>query len=56
MLYQNEIDHLNCVSDTQVVNVRCDRALIDPLNIREKPYTASFAKLSFRGTTELVSM
>ncbi|XP_056109342.1 integrin alpha-2-like, partial [Rhinichthys klamathensis goyatoka] len=49
----NHLLYVTSVETAPVVNVRCDSALIDPLNIREKPYTASFTKLSFRGTTEL---
>ncbi|ROL46699.1 Integrin alpha-2, partial [Anabarilius grahami] len=50
----NPLLYVTSVKTAPVVNVQCDdRALIDPLNIREKTYTASFTKQSFRGTTEL---
>ncbi|XP_077099168.1 integrin alpha-2 isoform X1 [Siphateles boraxobius] len=50
----NHLLYVTSVKTAPVVNVRCDsNALIDTLNIREKTYTASFTKQSFRGTTEL---
>ncbi|XDV53922.1 hypothetical protein PO909_022317 [Leuciscus waleckii] len=50
----NHLLYVTSVKTAPVVNVQCDsKALIDPLNIREKTYTASFTKQSFRGTTEL---
>ncbi|KAK7126051.1 hypothetical protein R3I93_021437 [Phoxinus phoxinus] len=50
----NHLLYVTSVKTAPVVNVRCDsNALIDPLNIREKTYSASFTKQSFRGTTEL---
>ncbi|XP_021334932.1 integrin alpha-2 [Danio rerio] len=46
--------YLTSVKTSPAANVRCDDSqLIDPLKIREKTYTASFTKQSFRGTTEL---
>ncbi|XP_051765575.1 integrin alpha-2-like isoform X2 [Ctenopharyngodon idella] len=50
----NPLLYVTSVKTAPVVNVQCDdSALTDPLNIREKTYTASFTKQSFRGTTEL---
>ncbi|XP_048029689.1 integrin alpha-2 [Megalobrama amblycephala] len=50
----NPLLYVTSVKTVPVVNVQCDdNALTDPLNIREKTYTASFTKQSFRGTTEL---
>ncbi|XP_067289471.1 integrin alpha-2 [Pseudorasbora parva] len=50
----NPLLYVTSVKTAPVVNVRCESsALTDPLNIREKTYTASFTQQSFRGTTEL---
>ncbi|XP_067254290.1 integrin alpha-2 [Chanodichthys erythropterus] len=50
----NPLLYVTSVKTAPVVNVQCNNsALTDPLKIREKPYTASFTKQSFRGTTEL---
>ncbi|XP_026075198.1 integrin alpha-2-like [Carassius auratus] len=50
----NPLLYVTSVRTAPVLNVQCDSSnLTDPLKIKEKTHTASFAKESFRGTKEL---
>ncbi|XP_059400200.1 integrin alpha-2-like [Carassius carassius] len=50
----NPLLYVTSVRTAPVLNVQCNSShLIDPLKIKEKTHTASFAKESFRGTKEL---
>ncbi|XP_030623767.1 LOW QUALITY PROTEIN: integrin alpha-2 [Chanos chanos] len=50
----NSLLYVTAVNTEPVANVHCETSsLIDPLKIKERPYTASFSKENLRGTKEL---